>query len=140
MPEYILSQWHKYVSIIIPSAVFMLLIFALKQAYSLSSVGLNRPCTYYSINYWSLLCQSFINNWFRCSLLIFLSLCKCSQTLHPFFSCAYSITTRSSSASHIVCSKNIWWVKGITTSFQFLTMEFQNFSKTLFFKVMHCLL
>lgn len=84
-------------------------------------------------NYWSLLCQNFINNWFRCSLLIFLSLCKCSQTLHPFFSCADSITTRSSSDSHIVCSKNIWWVKGITTSFQFLTMEFQNFSKTLFF-------
>lgn len=42
-----------------------------------------------------------------------------------------SFTTVSYSDSNIVCSKSIWWVKVVSTSFRFLTMEFQNFYRTL---------
>ena len=94
---------YKSLSIIIPCVVFILLRFAFKQAYFLSSIGLIMLFTY-SVNHWSVLCQRFVNNWFLCSLRIFLPLFKCSQTQYftHFFSCADSISTRSSSDSHIV--------------------------------------
>lgn len=102
---------------IILSAVFVWLMFTLKQAYShsLSSVGLNMLCTYYSINYWCLLCQGFENSWFRCSLLTFLPLSKCSQTqyFHPFSPVQIPLPVIPLLIL-VVRSENIWWVKGIT--------------------------